>query len=66
MKALLGIVSLLLVLGVTSLLVKKQLAPVSAQGAQTPTAQSAQQLPQQVKQQVQAAVQQQPVVPDDK
>ncbi len=66
MKALLGIVSLLLVLGVTSLLVKKQLAPTTAQGASAPSAQSAQQLPQQVRQQVQAAMQQQPVVQDDK
>jgi L-lactate permease len=62
MKALFGVVSLLLVLGIVSLLVKKQLPAGSAQSPQ----QQSQQMQQQVKQQVEAAMQQARPVPDDK
>lgn len=60
MKALAGLLSLLLVLGVVALLAKKQTA--AAPGATQPT----QQLPQQVKQQVEAALQQTRAIADDK
>lgn len=62
MKAVFGVVSLLVVLGVVSLLAKKQLPSASAPGAQQPS----QQIQQQVKQQVEAAMQQPRAVPDDK
>jgi hypothetical protein len=61
-KALFGAVSLLLVLGIVSLLVKKQLPVDTAQSPQ----QQSQALQQQVKQQVEAALQQPRPVPDDK
>ncbi len=62
MKALFGAVSLLLVLGIVSLLVKKQLPSDAAQSPQ----QQSQALQQQVKQQVEAALQQPRAVPDEK
>jgi cytoskeletal protein RodZ len=55
MKAIFGIVSLLVVLGITSVLVKKQLTATGQ--VQNPQQQS-QQAQQQVKQQVEAAMQQ--------
>jgi hypothetical protein len=70
MKALFGIVGLLLVLGVMSLLVKKQVSGAAAPGQSAP-AQQVQQVRQQVEaaQQVQQQLQQQQLqraVPDDK
>ena len=62
MKALFGAISLLLVLGVVSLMVRKQLPAATAQTSQQPS----QALPQQVKQQVEAALQQPRAVPDEK
>ncbi|WP_342616640.1 hypothetical protein [Rhodoferax sp. GW822-FHT02A01] len=62
MKGILGIVGLLIVLGIVSVLVKKQLTGGSAQSSQ----QQLQQAPQQVKQQVEAIMQQPRPVPDDK
>jgi predicted lipid-binding transport protein (Tim44 family) len=62
MKALFGVVSLLLVLGIVSLLVKKQLPANDTHSQQQPS----QQLPQQVKQQVEAAMQPVRPIPDDK
>ena len=62
MKGILGIVGLLIVLGIVSVLVKKQLTGGAAQSSQ----QQLQQAPQQVKQQVEAIMQQPRPVPDDK
>ena len=62
MKGILGIVSLLIVLGVVSLLIKKPLPTGNAQSSQ----QQVQQAPQQVKQQVEAIMQQPRPIPDDK
>ena len=62
MKALLGIVSLLVVLGIVSLLAKKQLPPAQPQTSEQPT----QQTPQQVKQQVETLLQQQRPNPEEK
>ena len=62
MKGILGIVSLLIVLGIVSLLVKKQFPTGNAQSSQ----QQLQQAPEQVKQQVEAIMQQPRPVPDDK
>ena len=62
MKALFGVISLLVVLGIVSLLVKKQLPAGSAQSPQ----QQSQQVQQQVKQQVEAAMQQARPASDDK
>ena len=62
MKALFGVVSLLVVLGIVSLLVKKQLPAGAAQSPQ----QQSQQAQQQVKQQVEAAMQQARPASDDK
>jgi len=58
MKGILGLLSLLLVLGIVSMLAKKQVAPEQAQAVQA--------LPQQVKAQVEASLQQPRAVPDDK
>ena len=60
MKALLGVISLLLVLGITALLVKKQLPNPSAESKQP----APQQVQQQVKQQVETLMQQ-PRVPGE-
>lgn len=62
MKALFGIVSLVVVLGVVALLAKKQLPAGSAQSPQ----QQSEQVQQQVKQQVEAAMQQARPPADDK
>ena len=58
MKAILGLLSLLVVLGIVSMLAKKQVAPEQAQAVQA--------LPQQVKAQVEATLQQPRPIPDDK
>lgn len=62
MKALLGVIGLVVVLGMVSVLAKKQLSSAATPGNPQPT----QQLPQQVKQQVEAALQQSRSIPDDK
>ncbi len=62
MRAVLGVLSLLLVLGLVSLLAKKQLPDASPATAQ----QQSQQIQQQVKTQVEAAMQQPRAIPDDK
>jgi hypothetical protein len=62
MRAILGAVSLLLVLGVVSLLAKKQLPQSAAQGPQ----QQSQKIQQEVKQQVEAALQQPRTTQDEK
>ncbi len=62
MRAILGAVSLLLVLGVVSLLAKKQLPQSAAQGPQ----QQSQKIQQEVKQQVEAALQQPRTTQDKK
>jgi predicted lipid-binding transport protein (Tim44 family) len=62
MKALAGALSLLVVLGIVSLLVRKQLPAAAASGQQQPS----QAVPQQVKQQVEAVLQQPRAIPDDK
>jgi hypothetical protein len=62
MRGILGIVGLLIVLGIVSVLVKKQLTGGAAQSSQ----QQLQQAPQQVKHQVEAIMQQPRPVPDDK
>jgi hypothetical protein len=62
MKALLGIVSLLLVLGITSMLVKKQLPAGTSQNPQ----QQAQAVEQQVRQKLDAAMQQARPAPEEK
>ena len=62
MRAIFGVVSLLLVLGVVSLLAKKQLAQGSAQGPQ----QQSQNIQQEIKQKVEAALQQPRTTQDDK
>lgn len=64
MKAALGLVSLLVVLGVLSLLVKKQLPASNQPAAQSTQAQQA--APQQIKQQLDAAMKQPREIPQDK
>ncbi len=63
MKAALGLVSLLVVLGVIALLAKKQLPAVQPASQQAQPAQAA---PQQIKQQLDAVMQQPREVPQDK
>jgi type II secretory pathway component PulM len=63
MKAALGLVSLLVVLGVVALLAKKQLPAVQPASQQTQPAQAA---PQQIKQQLDAVMHQPREVPQDK
>jgi hypothetical protein len=62
MRAILGAVSLLLVLGVVSLLAKKQLPQSSVQNPQ----QQSQNIQQEVKQKVEAALQQPRTTQDEK
>jgi hypothetical protein len=62
MRAVFGAVSLLLVLGIVSILVKKQLAEGAAQSSQ----QQPQKIQQEIKQQVEAALQQPHTPSDDK
>jgi hypothetical protein len=63
MKALAGALSLLVVLGIVSLLVKKQLPGAAANGQQPSSSQA---VPQQIKQQVEAVLQPPRAIPDDK
>ena len=62
MRVVLGAVSLILVLGIVSLLARKQLPQGAAQSSQQPS----QKLQQEVKQQVEAALQQPRSTSDDK
>jgi type II secretory pathway component PulM len=63
MRAIFGVISLLVVLGVIALLAKKQLPAVQPASQQAQPAQTA---PQQIKQQLDAVMQQPREVPQDK